>query len=360
MNLHIVPDNTFSNTFYNNLTEIGLIKTNKVIVRSNHGTLMSIKHPLPAAKLYSARFSEIVGDTMQYEKVFIHYFTPLLYKWVATHDFRELNWMVWGGDLYNLSSLDDQCYEPITLQQYVKKDWSFKTKLYALKVWTTQQPYQQKAYAKVKNVLTWMREEYLYASTHLPLRADHKFFFYENQFPYNQLDALVMSDRKSERLRLIIGNSGSPTNNHLDAIAFLEQHKIEADLFLPVSYGDKRYINFLKRKATFKYGSISFMDRYMPFEEYLQFLSTADGLLMNTLRPQGYGNILMMMYLGKPVFFNAKNISLPDLTAAKIKWFSMEQIRSFEDVNSQSQNKEAVVNLFSHDRLVGEYGELFS
>src|SRR5688572_7550654 len=167
MNLHIVPDNTFSNTFYNNLEKLGLTPTNKVVVRSNQTTLKSIKYPLPVARLYSIQFSEIIGDTMQYDKVFIHYFTPLLYRWVATHNFRELNWMVWGGDLYNLPSLDNQCYEPITLRQYVKNDWSLQSKMYGLKVWATQLPFQKKAYAKIKSVLTWMREEYLYATSHL-------------------------------------------------------------------------------------------------------------------------------------------------------------------------------------------------
>jgi hypothetical protein len=36
----------------------------------------------------------------------------------------------------------------------------------------------------------------------------------------------------------------------------------------------------------------------MAFEEYLNFLAASDGLIMNTVRPQGYGNILMMMYVG--------------------------------------------------------------
>ena len=106
MNLHIVPDNTFINKFYENLQELGLTGTNRVVVRINEPELKSVKHNLPFAPLYSSRFESLVGNTFEYEKVFIHYFTPLLYRWVATHKFRELNWMVWGGDLYNLPGLD--------------------------------------------------------------------------------------------------------------------------------------------------------------------------------------------------------------------------------------------------------------
>jgi hypothetical protein len=296
---------------------------------------------------------------MQYEKVFIHYFTPLLYRWVATHQFQELNWMVWGGDLYNLASLDELCYEPITLNKYVKKDWSAQTKLYDLKVLITQSPFRKKAYSKIQNVLTWMDQEYKFVLDHLPVHAHHQFFFYENQLPYAKLDALVKPKKNAGKLSLIIGNSGSPANNHLDAVQFLEDNRVEADLLLPVSYGDERYVSFLKKNLTFSYGKLEFVDRYMQFEEYLNFLSAADGLVMNTIRPLGYGNILMMMYLGKPVFLNEKNISLPDINTVGLKWMSIESLKSFEGPEFNGSNKEAIVKSLSHDRLLREYRELF-
>ena len=360
MNLHIVPDNTFINKFYDNLEELGLTGNNKIIVRSNEKKLKSIKPGLPFAPIYSSRFSSLVGDTASYDKVFIHYFTPLLYRWVATHNFQEVNWMVWGGDLYNLSSLDELCYEPITLGKYVRKDWSAQTALYNLKVLITQDPFKKKAYAKVKNILTWMNQEYRFALGHLPIHADQKFFFYENQLPYGMLDALIKPQTKSGKVSLIVGNSGSPTNNHLDVVQYLEENGVEADLFLPVSYGDPRYISFLKKNLKFSFGKVEFVDRYMPFDEYLDFLSTADGLIMNTIRPQGYGNILMMMYLGKPVFFNSGNISLPDLTAAGIQWHPLESLRTLGDLDWNASNKDAVMNLLSHNRLLREYQLLFS
>jgi dTDP-N-acetylfucosamine:lipid II N-acetylfucosaminyltransferase len=358
MYLHIVPDNTFINKFYENLQELSLIDRNKIVVRSNDAKLKSIKYNLPFAPIYSRQFESFVGDTSQYDKVFIHYFTPLLYRFVATHQFRELNWMIWGGDLYNLPALDKLCYEPQTLSHYIKTDWSAQTKLYELKVFFTQQPFASKAYSKGKNILTWMDQEYRFAVDHLPVKANLKFFFYENQMPYAKLDSLVVTDTAPGSLSFIVGNSGSPTNNHLDVVQFLEDNKVQANLFIPVSYGDARYISFLKKKLKFSQGKIEFIDRYMPFEEYLNFLKSSDGLIMNTVRPQGYGNILMMMYLGKPVFFNKKNISLPDLDAAMLKWMPIESLRSFQ--KATVENKNAVVDLLSHDRLLKEYSKLFS
>src|SRR5688572_6221726 len=358
MHLHIVPDNTFINKFYENLRELSLTDKNRIVVRSNDMKLKSIKYNLPFAPLYSKQFESFVGETSQYEKVFIHYFTPLLYRFVATHKFNELNWMIWGGDLYNLPSLDRLCYEPLTRSRYIKTDWSAQTKLYELKVLLTQQPFARKAYSKVKNILTWMDQEYRFAIGHLPVKANFKFFFYENQIPYAKLDSLVVTDTAPARLSLIVGNSGSPTNNHLDAVQFLEDNEVQADLFIPVSYGDDRYISFLKKNLKFSLGRVEFVERFMPFDEYLNFLMSSDGLIMNTVRPQGYGNILMMMYLGKPVFFNSQNISLPDLEVAALKWMPIESLRSFQ--KTTVENKDAVVNLLSHERLLREYNQLFS
>jgi dTDP-N-acetylfucosamine:lipid II N-acetylfucosaminyltransferase len=360
MNLHVVPDNSFINKFCDNLQELGLWENNKVIVRSNEGALKSIKHNLSFAPLYSSRFSSLIGNTSQYEKVFIHYLTPLLYRWLAKNDFQEVNWMIWGGDLYNLPALDRVCYESKTWDEYVRKDWSAQTLLYNLKIKLTQSPFKEKAYSKIKHVLTWMSEEYNFAINHLPVKANHSFFFYENQLPYGKLDALIKPANRSQKLSLILGNSGSPTNNHLDAIQFLEDNRIPADLLVPVSYGNKRYISFLKKRLKFKYGKIEFVDRYMAFEEYLNFLGASDGLIMNTVRPQGYGNILMMMYLGKSVFFNTKNVSLPDLDSAGLKWLLLEDLRRLDNLKADLSHKEAIMKLLSHDRLMNVYQNLFN
>ena len=90
-------------------------------------------------------------------------------------------------------------------------------------------------------------------------------------------------------------------------------------------WGQALYI-VSEKEIKFRYGKIN-LDRYMPFEEYLNFLAASDGLIMNTFRPQGYGNILMMMYLGKPVYFNPKNISFPDLNATGLKWMPIESLK---------------------------------
>jgi hypothetical protein len=78
---------------------------------------------------------------------------------------------------------------------------------------------------------------------------------------------------------------------------------------------------------------------------------------MNSLRPQGYGNILMMMYLGKAVYLNTKNRSVKDLYRAGLEWFPIEALKS--PVPLPLGCKDIVLGFLSHDRLVREYREMF-
>lgn len=361
MNLHILPDSKFSNTFYSNLIEAGLSETNKLIIRTKKGKLTYVTHDIPFAALYSSSFEVIVGDVNKYDRVFIHQFSPLMYRWVARHSFRELNWMIWGTDLYNLPFVQHDFYEPVT-RNFVKHHKKLNDLLYLLKVWFTNMPFRKRAYSKVDFILTWMQSEFAFAKANIPnLRADHRFFFYENQLPYEALDNITTSGNDHhEVLKIIVGNSGTPTNNHLDVIRSISESGIRADLYIPLTYGDKVYIEFLKKNITFyNNGKIEFIEGFMEFNAYVRFLMSADALVMNHIRPQGYGNILMMMYLGKPVFLNDKNLSLPDLIKAGLAFESISQLKTQDIQTLKTNNKANVTRLLSHENLLNTYKKLF-
>ena len=360
MNLHIVSDSKFTNAFYSNLQEIGLLANNRLVVRSNQKSLSYITHPIQFASLYSKEFADLAGDTAKYEKVFIHQFSPLMYRWVARRQFKQLNWMVWGGDLYNLPFVNYNFYEPRT-QTYTSVNKSGENFLYLLKVYLTNMPFRGKAYSKVTGIYTWMQSEFEFATRSIKgLNAKREFFFYENQVPYQNLDGLRKAEVKNDRLRIVVGNSATPTNNHVDAMERISASGLQADLIIPVGYGDPKYVSFLKKNiGLFKNGSIEFIEKFMGFDEYVQLLASADALVMNHIRPQGYGNIFMSMYLGKPVFLNDKNLSLPDLNSAGLPWYPLTDLAKLPGL-TVVDSRDKILKLFSHDRLISVYKKLFS
>jgi dTDP-N-acetylfucosamine:lipid II N-acetylfucosaminyltransferase len=362
MNLHIVPDSKFTDRFYANLQELKLIGKNKFIVRTNEDSLKYIQPAIPFARLYSDKFNELAGDTSSYDQVFIHQFSPLMYRWVALNDFKRLNWCVWGADVYNLPGVGKNFYEPLTWNGFSKNSWK-KDFLYMVKLYATSMYFKNRAYEKVNGILTWMKSEYDFVTSSLDIpSAQWKFFFYENNLPYEHLDSIrekESSGAENTPLKFILGNSGTDTNNHVDAVRRLADMNIKADLVIPVSYGSVEYIAFLKKSLSFYTGgSIEFLDTFLAFNDYVKLLLKADGLIMNHLRPQGYGNILMMMYLDKPVFLNPANVSIPDLDATQLKWLPIEQAGNIRKGQSVA-NKAAVKELLSHTKLLQTYKDIF-
>jgi dTDP-N-acetylfucosamine:lipid II N-acetylfucosaminyltransferase len=363
MNLHIVPDNVFINKFYDNLRELDIADRNKIVVRTNHNRLKAIRHDFPFAPLYSAKFDTITGDVSTYKNVFIHQFTPLLFRWVVANNFRKLNWMVWGADIYNLPFVTTKLYEPLTQKRYAEGRFSLQNFLYRLKVKILHDKYRKQAYAKIDNVLTWMNSEYDFAIQHIgTLKAAHAFFFYENEVPYQALDEMTSEAsafRADGRPHYIVGNSATAELNHLDAVRLMEELGVKADLSIPLSYGDASYARFLKKSLGFySGGEVRFIDQYLKFPEYVKFLSSADGLIMNNIRPQGYGNILMMMYLGRQVYLNEKNLSVPELDRGGLLWKSLKNINNNYQPDWQA-NKLAVTKQLSHELLLKTYANLF-
>jgi dTDP-N-acetylfucosamine:lipid II N-acetylfucosaminyltransferase len=210
-----------------------------------------------------------------------------------------------------------------------------------------------------------MSGEYEFAKNNLPLmQATHQFFFYENELPFSQLDDVLAKGistrvKAQDKPTYVLGNAASPVLNHVDVVQQMQEMGIQANLKVPMGYGFPDYSKFLKKNLSFYTGgTIEFIENYMSFQDYLLFLSQTDGMIMNSVRPQGYGNIFLMQYMNKPVYFNSKNISLSDLNANQIVWKSIEQLP--KQKSEVVINKDAVERLLSHTRLTKIYKELFS
>ena len=109
---------------------------------------------------------------------------------------------------------------------------------------------------------------------------------------------------KNRPLRLVIGNSASSDNCHID---LFEKIKWLADenvvIFCPVSYGETIYREevILAGKKIFG-DKIIFLTEFVPYEQYIKFLQSCDIGIYNNNRQQGFKNITTMLCLGKKVF----------------------------------------------------------
>ena len=106
---------------------------------------------------------------------------------------------------------------------------------------------------------------------------------------------------------ILVGNSATPTNNHIEVFRILSRIQLPASskIVVPVSYGDAQY-----REKIVELGNELFGDQFQPvtdfmdFDQYVALLQSCSMMVMNHKRQQGAGNIGIGMYLGAKVFVN--------------------------------------------------------
>lgn len=127
---------------------------------------------------------------------------------------------------------------------------------------------------------------------------------YMNTVDYNKRNELRSKKKSTNPVKIMMGNSASETNHHLEII---EQLKLYADedilIYCPLSYGSKEY-----SAKVIEHGKRYFGDKFvaltelMSLEEYWELLSDCRVGLYNNDRQQAMGNISIMLSQGAKVY----------------------------------------------------------
>lgn len=108
-------------------------------------------------------------------------------------------------------------------------------------------------------------------------------------------------------IRVLVGNSADPENNHLETFAELSRIRGDFTVHVPLAYGDAA-----NRERVMRVGEELFGDRFMPilgmmpFGEYLAFLQSIDIAIFNHKRQQAMGNTISLLGMGKRVFIRSQ------------------------------------------------------
>lgn len=146
---------------------------------------------------------------------------------------------------------------------------------------------------------------------------------YDQNFDLAKVVTPMESHSGDKPLRVLLGNSADPTNNHIDACKFIIKTLPQNCLiFCPLSYGDSDYSVIFQRwakqhlQARF-YPILDFLNR----KDYVELLNSMDVVIMFHNRQQAFGNIITSLCLGKPVFIKRnsplfsllKSMGIPDV-----------------------------------------------
>ncbi|GAA4267997.1 TDP-N-acetylfucosamine:lipid II N-acetylfucosaminyltransferase [Hyunsoonleella aestuarii] len=165
---------------------------------------------------------------------------------------------------------------------------------------------------------------------------------------------------------ILVGNSASPTNNHIDAFKQIVNYKQDSQkVIVPLSYGGKKdYINFVIEKGNYYFGD-SFIPilNFMPLNEYNQLISGCGFAVFNHKRQQALGNINTMGYFGAKLFLNSESPIFKYFKKLGIQVFNINSVNSNSFYSKLSEkeiehNRSLLFKLYSREAVKKKVVEL--
>ncbi len=285
----------------------------------------------------------ILKDLFAADKIVVHslaapallfYFTifPCLQKKVV--------WVIWGKDLY--------------FYRLIKK----KRIHHRIYEW-----FRIKSIRNIGTIVTSIREDYDILKKFYRVSGNYiecnVLYFYSFNSSIGEI-----KDCPKEKT-VLLGNSGSESNNHKEAIKILSSDVQNIDkVYCPLSYGGaKKY-----RQEVIEYGKQLLGDKFIPLidfiplEQYKQMLEAVDIGLFNHNRQEGLANIWMLMFLGKTIYLKKDISSARYFKRVGIKTNNIEDIKErglcCNDYGILEENQQRLSHIMSAERSVESWKKI--
>lgn len=170
--------------------------------------------------------------------------------------------------------------------------------------------------------------------------------FHAEYFPFQYAfkDDFSYGDMYDNADKILLGNSATETNNHLDIIALLNKRNIKNECILPCSYGSSEYLQKLKQSLLGHHKNLRIIENFLPQAEYATLLCSCRVGIFGHLRQQAVGNILICMLHGSKVYLYRDSIAYKYFSKAGYYVYTIEDDLTEENVNTLMTKKERELN----------------
>ena len=201
------------------------------------------------------------ADLVMFHNVYKTYKLKLLKKFKIK---AKTAWFFWGAELYGLNPFykallpnTKKAYlRSLPLTTYLKKTLFSRAKKYYY-------------WGMFKTILKQNRLDYTLTNITedidlLESYTNHK--TNRGWFTYYSFDQKLKGDTTTEsKKHILIGNSSSETNNHIDAFHLIQDKDLEnRNIYIPLNYGDDKY-----RKLVINQAEKAFGDKSKPITDFL-------------------------------------------------------------------------------------------
>jgi hypothetical protein len=358
--LHIVKDEKFVD-IAGDLFETSFPEQNEFWAFQSNQNFQYIKRTNVFRKSLLSLFSPALKrEVKKFDLVIIHWLGPVACVFINRFSSKSMCWVGWGGDYYEFTDiklLDEKSSEFESkiktifslyyLQEGLKKltffilnqiGWGKKNSIAKLKTFA---PVLENEYSMVKE---------RFRNSPFPSYVDWNYGSLEKHL------IVGVEGKTVEGNNLLLGNSATLTNNHLAAFDIIKNRKASfSKLIMPLSYGNEVYkktiSNMFKKELRDKFESL---DRFMPTDEYFQIILSCRTVVMNHTRQQGYGNIIVALYLGASVYLNIRNPLYEYLKAKGFSVFNIEDLGGTSQISSEviDKHRALLYSIFAEEKMI--------
>lgn len=304
--LHVFPDEKFID---------GTIELFNESIADNDYVVLDVCKPYRYIKKYADEITSVKTNEFleficnkNYNVIMFHQLWFSQYKLVLNlPETIKVIWSSFGIDIYNgqgclapLCEMD--LYKPITKKIFIKNRY---------------------IYNFAKKCVYYLRHKYIqnlllsrldYMATVLPIEYDmikEKTKFSAQYIPFQYVSKKNTFEANwinSSASNILLGNSATTTNNHLDILKILKDRNITNNCYVPCAYGNYAYLEKLQ-KATHSNPFVHMLLDFMPYDEYEKLLKSCRIAVFGHVRQQAIGNIVIAMLQGSKVFLYSDSVA---------------------------------------------------
>ena len=262
---------------------------------------------------------------------------------------KKIIWIFWGGEVYDY------------LKEFRKDNFKSKTKAIAKRfLWRNNtRNLLRPSFFKLKNPGTsWNFSKYeafqkidgfalAHANEFELLKQKINLPCQLHWFTYYSIEHLISSAFKDATVRgqnILIGNSATPSNNHVEILEQIQNEISIGDrtLIVPLSYGEEWYKKRIQSEGQQRFpNNFKALTDFMPLEEYNQIVFSCNVVIMNHLRQQAVGNLILSFWIGAMVYLDEQNPLFGYFKSLGLIVFSIQSDLKLIEENS-TLNKEQV------------------
>jgi len=351
--LHIVTDDKFFDLVITHFEKDNRLENKCVLlVKQSNYSYKYIKSTDKITLLWNKKMLKDQLKSDEYDVVFFHSLPEKrynLFKYIPEE--KIVIWWTWGYDIYESSYglkplLSIELYKDHTKQFVSERKNRILDKIKKIiKTHFLKVKYgilRENILKRIDYFQPVIPTEYKLILENNDFHAK-EFYYYNSEVKAEIVDGNVL--KKAATGAILIGNSASYTNNHLDVWEYIKQLKPkDHKIIFPLNYGDVQYANYLKTVIKSEDNELIFLNAFMPRDEYFSLLNECSYAIFGVMRQQAMGNISYCIRNGIKVFLFCDSLVYKYLKKEGYSVFCIENM-DYESLNTPLAREEIEKNI---------------